>query len=240
MIHSVAIVALSKYSDIFEGFTANVQKFAPDFDKVLVRDGRLIEAAPGWMMVDGPEEFNVSLNANLGLKAVDPEADIVYMGDDARFTQYNTVERLRAMAYSQATIGLVSARVIGGADNPLQTNPPQDKELVYSDRYFALAICTYIKREVLDKVGYMDSDTFKGYGWDDVDYCRRVRQAGFKLAVATKVEVTHGVGGRNCTETFFRNEKGFYSAIQKQADLNESLYLKKWGNIEDFDKRLKG
>ena len=224
----VTIVALTKYPDIFAGFDENVKTFAPNVDRVLVIDGRLIGNVTGWKTVAGPYKFSMAGNANLGWKAVDPSHDILYIGDDVRFTSPDSVERLRDLANSDPTIGMLSARIIGGADNALQTHPPQNKTLVYSDRYLAL-VCTYIKRGTIDAVGYLDNETFKGYGWEDVDYSRRVKNAGLRLAVAPQVEVTHGLQ-RQGTETFIRNDKGYTEEIDAQSAANEQAFLKKWGD----------
>jgi GT2 family glycosyltransferase len=89
-------------------------------------------------------------------------------------------------------------------------------------------VCTYIKREVINKVGLLDEETFKGYGAEDADYSKRVKLAGYKLAVAPQIKVTHGVD-RKGTETFMRNVGGYYEDIQEQVDANEAAYFKKWG-----------
>ena len=226
--HPVTIVALSKYPDIFAGFDANVKQFAPDFDRILVQDGKLIENAEGWRIVQGPYQFSMAGNANLGWKATDPRHDILYIGDDVRFLEPQSIERMRDLAYADSTIGMLSARIVGGADNPLQTDPPQDKTLVYSTRYLAL-ICTYIKKDIIGLIGYLDNNTFKGYGWEDVDYSRRVRAAGYRLAVAPQVPVQHGLS-RKGTETFLRNDKGYTTAIDEQSAANEEAYFQKWGD----------
>lgn len=225
----VNIVVLGKYPDIFEGFRENADMYAPDFHKIFVRDGDKIAAPAGpWHTIQGPEEFSMAGNANLGWKAVVPGSDLLYIGDDVRFLSHSTVEILRQIAYSNKDIGMLSPKIVGGADNPLQTNPPECS-WVRSDQYLAL-VCTYIKREVIEKVGYLDSFTFKGYGWEDVDYSRRVRQAGYITAVTSQVAVRHGID-RKGTESFLKNAKGDYSCIQIQADANEKAYLEKWGDI---------
>ncbi len=223
----VTLVALGKYDDIFQGFRKNVDEFVKPESafRVFVQDGKLITDTTGWLVKYGPKKFSMAGNANIGWKAVDPTSDILYLGDDVRFKQPDTVERLRELAYSDLKIGMLSPKICGGADNPLQTNPP-DFDLIYSERYLAL-VCTYIKREVIEKVGYLDEETFKGYGSDDVDYSRRVQAAGYKLAVATRIEVQHGLTGKG-TETFLRNVGGYYEDIQEEADRNEKALNEKW------------
>jgi hypothetical protein len=229
-VKNVAIVALSKYQDIFTGFQSNIDKFAPEYDRVLVLDGHLIENAKHWKIVQGYKPFQMAGNANLGWKAVDPESDIFYLGDDVRLTDTGTIERLRAIAYSDPKIGMVSPKIIGGADNPLQTNPPEDKPIVYSERYLAL-VCTYIKREVINNVGFLDEVTFRDcYGNDDADYSRRVRNAGYKLAVHPQVQVKHGVDHTG-TETFIRNLGGYKEDLEAMIAEHDKRYLAKWGDL---------
>lgn len=228
----VTIVSLAKYSELFEGLDENVSKYTdnPKFNKVLVRDGMLIETAPGWFMVDGPEDFNFSKNVNTGWRVSDPDCDIFFISDDVRMTQKGTIERLRHLAYADPEIGMIAPRVIGPADNILQTDPPKGEEIVYSNRYLVF-VCLYIKRAMLQKVGFMDEEVFNGYGYDDTDYSRRVHNAGYKLAVAPDVEVIHGVKGRG-TETFIKTEKGIWDRLKKQNEHNEQVYKAKWGDTK--------
>lgn len=227
----VTVVALGKYPDIFESFDANLKSYGVGAScKVFVQDGLLIDKTDGWMSIQGPREFSMTGNANLGWRAADPETDILYIGDDVRFKQLNTIERLRELAYSDESIGMLSPKICGGADNPLQTDPPLGVgSVVYSERYLAL-VCTYIKRSTIDKVGYLDQETFTNkYGWDDVDYSRRVKLAGLRLAVAPYIEVNHGLR-RKGTETFIRNDKGYTDVIDKQNLENAKAFLNKWGD----------
>lgn len=228
----VTIVSLAKYSELFDGLNENLNKYAgsSSFDRILVRDGMLIDQPSGWLTVDGPEDFNFSKNVNTGWKASDPEADIFFVSDDVRLTQENTIENLRKLAYSNPSIGMIAPRVIGPADNDLQTDPPKGEEVVYSDRYLVF-VCLYIKRSVIQNVGYMDEDTFNGYGYDDTDFSRRVHNAGYKLAVAPDIEVTHGVKGKG-TETFIKTEKGIWDRLKKQNEHNEQVYKNKWGDTK--------
>lgn len=66
----------------------------------------------------------------------------------------------------------------GGSDN----NFFKVKEI---DRF-----CMLVRAEVLGKVGLFD-DSFGVYGYEEVDFCRRVKEAGYDIAVANKVFVEH-------------------------------------------------
>lgn len=52
--------------------------------------------------------------------------------------------------------------------------------------------CVLIRREVLDKVGALDDGYFMYF--EDVDYCRRAREAGFKVLYWPEAEVEHYAG----------------------------------------------
>ncbi|HJW75160.1 MAG TPA: glycosyltransferase family 2 protein [Thermoleophilia bacterium] len=53
--------------------------------------------------------------------------------------------------------------------------------------------CVLIRREVLDAVGLLDHDYFMYF--EDIDYCRRARQAGWKILYWPRAKVVHLLGG---------------------------------------------
>jgi hypothetical protein len=224
----VCILTLSRYPDLFVGLQGTIDEFAPGFDRVLVKDGYLITEDKSWLVAQGPSgPFCYARNVNLGLSLVDKDADVLLMGDDVRFKDENTIEKLFALAYSDRTIGILSPRIIGGADNPMLTDPSQTEDLSYTERYVPL-VCAYIKRRAL--MNGLDAETFnKGFGWDDVDFSRRVYLSQFNLAVTPRVEVIHGVS-RKGSETVVRNEKGDHVAIKDLDEIGAQAYEAKWGD----------
>ena len=51
--------------------------------------------------------------------------------------------------------------------------------------------CMMIRREVINKIGYMNEEMFPlGYG-EEIDYCIRAKKAGFDLAIADNVYIYH-------------------------------------------------
>jgi len=50
--------------------------------------------------------------------------------------------------------------------------------------------CTVIKREVIEKVGYLSEEYGLGFG-DDDDYCERAKEAGYKLFLRGDVVIPH-------------------------------------------------
>ena len=166
-------------------------------------------------------------NGNIGWKAVPPGSDFLYVGDDVRFLQPGTVQRLQDIAYSDPQIGLLSPVVVGGIGNVLQRASryaPGATELAFTEEGLKF-VCVYFKREVVEKVGYMD-ETFQGYGFDDDDYCRSVQAAGYRLGITPQVVVEH----QHATATFMRNTGGDYTP------LSESIF----GQRQDLRREMAG
>jgi GT2 family glycosyltransferase len=51
--------------------------------------------------------------------------------------------------------------------------------------------CFGIKKEVIDRIGYFDEESFKLFYGEENDYCFRALGAGFELAVATNTFIYH-------------------------------------------------
>jgi GT2 family glycosyltransferase len=221
----VTIVVLGKYKAVFDGFRRDVDHRFPAVPKVFVRDGEEIQPPPGWALVQGPERFSMAGNANLGWRAAPAGSDILYVGDDVRFTSSDAIERLQEAAYSDPAIGIVSPRIVGGCNQRSQTDPPEG--VSYSERRLCF-ICVYIKREVIDRVGCLD-EQFREYSPDDTDYCLRVKEAGYRLAVTSAVTARHGVN-TDGTNTFRLNNSDFEDQFRRGVDKLKA----KWGHTSEW------
>jgi hypothetical protein len=197
----VTIAVLGKFPDIFDGFVESANKYLPTIPKVFVRDGKSITMPTGvmWTNIQGPLVFSNPGNANIAWQAAAPDSDILYCGDDVRFLQPNTWELLQDIAYSDPKIGMLSPRIVGSAGNNLQLYPLSEG-ITYSHQRLAL-ICTYIKRETIEAVGWMDPVFGGSYGYDDDDYNHRVQLAGYSLAVTSRVSVEHQHAGSTFART---------------------------------------
>jgi GT2 family glycosyltransferase len=80
--------------------------------------------------------------------------------------------------------------------------------------------CVYIRRDVIDSIGYLDEAFGMGYFEDD-DYCMRARSAGYKLGIARDIFVHHEM-----SQSFDK-----ISSEQKEVQFqkNKSIYESKWG-----------
>ncbi len=196
----VTIVVLSKYPDVLGPFVQSVKTYCPSTPVVLVRDGYAITPIPGWMLIQGNEKFSMAGNANLGLRAVDPEHDVLYCGDDVRFTQSDTVAEMASVAHNDSRIGLLSAKICGRGSVTQLSPISAPTRCPPVDMWF---VCVFVKREVINRVGYFD-EQFSDFGSDDLDYCLRCLFAGFSLAVTPNVAVQHISSSKNGPTTFSR------------------------------------
>jgi hypothetical protein len=213
----VTICVLSKYKDIFTPFWDSVKKFVDSsIPVIIVTDGNEIPylftekqglgGRNNYSVINGPEKFSMAGNGNLALKAVPKDHDILYVGDDVRFLEENTIEVLQQEAYKAPTVGILSPKIVGRG-SPSQTNPStsggMDSTLFLVRPIEMWFPCVYIKRELIEKIGYLD-EQFSDFGCDDFDYCIRTLLAGYQLAVTNRVSVQHEASPEGGPTTFVK------------------------------------
>ncbi|HVC09413.1 MAG TPA: glycosyltransferase family 2 protein [Elusimicrobiota bacterium] len=77
--------------------------------------------------------------------------------------------------------------------------------------------CLLLKREAFERVGFLDERFGQAY-YEDYDYCLRLRQAGYELAVAEDAFVQH------------HYHKSFEDASKRgrQSQINRQVWIEKW------------
>jgi hypothetical protein len=217
----VDVVVLSRFPEIFEGFKKCVDEDAPEILKHVIWDshGSLVipELSPPWDETWPHEDFQMARFGNFALRSAMPRTDVLYCGDDTRIIEPNTIKRLQELAHSDLSVGILSPKVHG-----LCAMEPM------SDRFlqFVGFVFIYIKREVIDKVGYLD-ERFTGYGMEDIDYCYRVRKAGFMIGVARDITIEHGVNGNVYGSTFIKVIGERQMGLDNLENLK--IFAQKWG-----------
>jgi hypothetical protein len=219
----VAVVVLTKYQDVFNGFHDSLIATAPDVPVVCVKDGsvswKLSAAYKHWQVLDGPEKFSMAGNGNLGLRAVPVDHDILYCGDDIRFTDPETISKLQQVMREHPEVGILSPR-LNGRSSPALAYPQSACDYVFPlGMWFP---CVYIRRELIDKIGYLD-ERFNDFGSDDLDYNIRAELAGYKLAVTNVVEVNHEADPATGGPTTFVRDLGKAKWEGQQAASMEKL-----------------
>ncbi len=119
------------------------------------------------------------------------------------------LERMIRCAEREPRIGIVAPCTNGAVGHQLVRDPDyrspgrfepfarrwaRERDGRWKEAHRVIGFCMLIKREVLDRVGLLD-ERFGPGGYEDYDYCIRVRQAGYRLAVAQDVYLHH-FGGK--------------------------------------------
>ena len=151
--------------------------------------------------------FAYTRSSNHGMEAAG-DSDVVLLNSDTQVGP-RWLDRLRDVAYSNASIGTVTAV----SDNAgAFTVPelerycpiPERWSLVQTQRALLHRVsdalpelptgngfCLFIKRAMLDAVGILDAEAFPfGYG-EENDLCQRAESAGFRHVIAGDVLVAH-------------------------------------------------
>lgn len=149
-----------------------------------------------------------SANINTGMKQSSTN-DVILLNSDTIVTSC-WVEKIVRCAYSDEAIGTVTpvsnnATLCSVPDFcqentlPDYLNISKAAEIVekYSFNEYpritvAHGFCMFIKRVVINAIGYFDAETFgRGYG-EENDYCNRAEQAGYKHVMCDNTYIYHG------------------------------------------------
>jgi hypothetical protein len=196
------ILVLSRYADLFEAFRHQVDILAPHTYKILIRSGEEIKPPEDfhWLTEQGDEPFNFSRNCNMGFRTAGLD-DVLLCGDDVRIYTPKFVEIMAEVAYSDEMIGLVTPNI---GQSPF--------------------VCCYIKREILNAVGNLD-ENFDGYGFEDMDFFRRMEARGYRTQPTDLIGAEH-VGGTS----FYRREHEGGPCVETENARVRELYQRKWEN----------
>jgi glycosyltransferase involved in cell wall biosynthesis len=234
---SLSVIIPSKTARNLSACVEAVRKHEPAARIIVIDDGLC-----GWsdtldvFRIGGVKPFIFARNVNLGINAtrepidvsrmqdVEPKYvpapfrdDVVLLNDDALLETPYGFSLLQEAAAQHPEYGLISATT-NLAGNTQQL--PRGIGLREADRVVAF-VCVYIPRRTIEKVGLLD-ERFTAYGWEDNDYCRRVRAAGLKLGVHDGCYVNHG-----SLRSTFRGDPKAAGDISKGM----AIYRAKWGDL---------
>ena len=195
-----------------------VMQCEPELDPrriIVIDDGARANCnIQGLTWITGIKPFVYSRNCNLGILLAAGEG-IVLLNDDALI---QTPGGFTAMAEASQGWGLL------GPTTNCSGNPNQLKR--YNDGLVRLEpnrcipfLCVYIPRKTIEHVGLLD-ERFTGYGFEDMDYCRRTREAGLRLGIFDGCFIDH-----LSLKSTYRGNPG------TPADLSpgRKIYERKWG-----------
>lgn len=180
----------------------------PDARVIVVDDGGEDKSicdycfkTPGVDRLLGRKPFVFARNANLGIERAwstwAAGSDVILMNDDATLGWDNGFENLALAVEAHPEYGVVSAAIDGFVGNPEQKwsdgnrRPVGGLDIRDTATKTLAFVCVYIPQKTIGTVGWLD-ERFTSYGFEDDDYCYRVRRAGLKLGIYHGCRVEHG------------------------------------------------
>ena len=98
-------------------------------------------------------------------------------------------------------------------------SPNTSQEIPFLEMGLCIGFCMFIRREVIQKIGYLDSETYDRFFFEDSDYCKRAKKAGYLCALALNSYVHHA-------EHQSVNRLGTKEEIFRK---NQLIFYQKWG-----------
>jgi N-acetylglucosaminyl-diphospho-decaprenol L-rhamnosyltransferase len=188
-------------------------------DSVSILEAGLRERSlpSSFRIVAPPENHGFSAGVNVGLKAADAEYYLVLNSDilvgegavDAlleyakstkqvgvigpRLEGLDGKQQISTFRYPSARGELVEAAGTGPITRLLTPAQGERAESLEAGRLWISFAAVLLSRQIIEQIGLMDEDFFMFF--EDVDYCRRARDAGFRLVSCPEARIIHLRGG---------------------------------------------
>ena len=192
---------------------------------------------PGIEIVEGRENAGFAANVNRGLAAAGRDHDVVVLNSDV-IARPGWLACLQYAADHDPKIGVLGAKLLY-RDGRIQfagTVRNRDAPEWFDHRYrfkpgafgparpagSVLAVtgaCMYIKRDVIARVGGFDEAYPMAY--EDVDYCLRVWQAGYRVHYCSDAELYHLESVTRGTE------------VNERERTSQQVFWERWGTFFD-------
>ena len=241
---SVVVVAWNNYADTHECLNSLMAQQQVEANIILVDNGSKVEALENLVMefpniVYIRSETNLGFGAgtNLGLReALKSNSDYFLIVNNDTRTDANMIHKLIETAKNE-NIGMVAPLIYyydspdkvwssGGQINnllmmPLDSHNRQKAPSCPTERTFLSGCCLLVKREVLEQVGMFDERFFLYF--EDLDFCVRVKEAGWKMMVIPAAKLLHKVS-RSSGGLFGESERYHYAR-------SSGIYFRKYLNL---------
>jgi glycosyltransferase involved in cell wall biosynthesis len=144
----------------------------------------------GATLIRNEENLGFVKAANQGLRASD--APYVCLLNNDTVASPGWLERLVAFAEEHEDVGLMNPVCDGHLDTPIDeyAGRLRANRGRYMEMNQCFGFCMLIKREVIDKIGYLD-EAFGLGGFDDTDYSMRAHIAGYRSVCVHDSYVYH-------------------------------------------------
>ena len=196
-----------------------------------------LRAIPGVEIIVGEENQGFAANVNRGLRATDPERDVVVLNSDTE-ARPGWLACLQYASHQGDDIGIVGPRLfypdgrIQFAGTVRNLGAPEwfDHRYRFKPADWgparlpspALAVtgaCMYVTRAALERVGLLDERYPMAY--EDVDWCLRAWQAGFRVLYFPSATLYHHESVTRGTEVGERERE------------SQRIFWERWGAFFD-------
>jgi len=159
------------------------------------------------VLVPSEENTGFAANANRGMRASEPDRDIVVLNSDIEALP-SWLQCLQYAAHQAADVGIVGAQLqypdgriqFGGTvrnrdqpewfDHRYRFKPPGwGPASLWSPALAITGACMYVRRAVIERIGLLDERYPMAY--EDVDWCLRAWQAGFQVLYFPAAQLVH-------------------------------------------------
>ncbi len=234
----------------------SIKRNTPESHEIVVvdnarNDGSLeyVKSVPGVIVIENPTNIGYTPARAQAMSVVRGEY-IISLDDDAIVTK-GWVTRFVSHAKAHPELGIMGPRsnYVSGPQIVPEARYQNIAELekfaeAWSEEHEGemrpthkcIGFCTFISRRVLDKIGCIDYNFGKLFGFDDDDYSLRAQIAGFRLAIADDIFIHHtgGPQGKGNAE-YNESLMGAWEMFKKKWGLPEHL---KYGAPYDLQKIL--
>jgi GT2 family glycosyltransferase len=191
----------------------------------------------GIEVVEGRENAGFAVNVNRGLRAAAEDRDVVVLNSDVE-ARPGWLACLQYAASQEQDVGIVGAQLLypdgriqfGGTVRNLGAPEWFDHRYRFKPEGWGpacqtgpvLAVtgaCMYVRREVIERVGLLD----EGYpmAYEDVDWCLRAWQAGFRVLYFPAARLVHHESVTRGTD------------VGERELASQRLFWERWGDFFD-------
>jgi len=166
-----------------------------------------------------------------------PERDVVLLNNDT-IVQKGWLKALIARAYSFGNIGIVGAMLLypdgrlqeaggeifsDGTGRNIGKNDDPGRYIynVCRDVDYCSGACLFVKRIVLNRIGYLD-EIFSPAYWEDTDLCFRARKNGWRVVYEPEARVVHLEGAT-------AGMPGRQTLSRSLQERNKPKFMARWG-----------
>lgn len=220
----ICISSILKYTDMKKHRLILVNDASPD--KRISPYIRLLETERV-IVLENKDNLGFSGSINHGIE-VSKDRDVILLNSDTIVTS-DWVEKIIECAYSDESIATVTplsnnATLCSVPEFLAENQLPEGYSLEqYANLVEAVSMCLYpripvangfcmfIKREVIEKIGLFDKETFqRGYG-EENDFCYRAEQVGYHHVMCDNTYIYH-----TGTTSFLNDEKRKYIEVHQK------------------------